>query len=115
MFGCIRGIFSKTRRRERRVVKELNEAKTCILRKDLRCTLAHLEEATRYDDCTICRQELQVFKKQVRRLPMKDRLKKVDLLIKISGPAAFIVPKMKQIRMIKPTRQQRKKQQYRRR
>jgi hypothetical protein len=108
MFARIQGIFSKTKRRERRVVKELNQAKTCILRKDLRCTLAHLEEATKHDDCTICRNEIQVFKKQVKRLPVKDRLKKVNLLIRISGPAAFIVPKMKEIRMIKPRQQKRK-------
>jgi len=86
------------------VLRELREARKCIVRRDNDCTLRHLELARRLEkSCNMCREEMGIFRKQLKKLSYKDRVKKVDLLIKVSKPAAYVAPRMRELRSIKPS------------
>lgn len=90
------------RERDAKVDSELEQAKQCIIRKDDRCTVAHLLEANKYEDCPVCERRIDTFRKQISGLPRDKQLQKLQLIQKFVNPSADVHRMIVEADAIKP-------------
>jgi hypothetical protein len=90
--------------KDARVVSELGEVQKCVQKSDNRCTVQHLNEAKKYEDCPPCRRVMTSFAKNVDLLPKEKQERKLKLLREYVEPASSLKKTYREMQSIKPSR-----------
>jgi hypothetical protein len=93
--------------RDRRVEEEISRVAKCVEANDNKCTIQHLREAHKYEDCGACRRQISRFMKEAEYMPHEKQLRKVKLLKDYVEPAAEMHRKWQEMQAIHATKRAR--------